>query len=300
MRLYRYYSKITSSGRVAVTPVSQSVVVSKVSDSSIIENGLSPIQDTTVFATGHYYVDLNTSKYTTGTLYKAVWTFVLVASHTQTATEYFNLQHVVGPITDDEFLSTLNQTLDVYRPTDNVLDTTPVATSLTPDRNPPESSRLRVTLDHSVVASASVTIAGSTNETVSITNGNRGFETTKFFTSISGITTGGITGGTIQVEALDRVGNPILQENLAMSALSVYFWHPMQRVGQGREEKPSGDEELAKYRILTPGDAGIRVNDIVYAGAGIDGLTRGRIDLVEYHRDHDGNAHHIEAEIIQL
>lgn len=83
-RLYKDFWRVDSLGaKTAVDVISASV---KTYDMSSVE--IESFASTTQEATGRYYVTLGDS-YLSGTKYYAVWTFVLVAGHTQMDRSYF-------------------------------------------------------------------------------------------------------------------------------------------------------------------------------------------------------------------
>ncbi len=116
------------------------------------------------------------------------------------------------------------------------------------------------------------------------------------FDSLNSITSFGIVGGSISVRAISNMGQPINQLTDVATDLPVRFYAQSGRIRMLK----SGQDKIAKYKIMAEPDADIRDKDMLYTVSGCFGLTYGQIDFVEKFYDFDGNAHHTEAEIVDL
>ena len=98
-----------------------------------------------------------------------------------------------------ELTDILTSRVDVKEVTPFVMDHVLAATTMTFDRQPPQSSRLEINVAGATISNGSLTITGNTIETVSIP-ANGDYISTKDFTSVSGMTTSGISDGYIKIK----------------------------------------------------------------------------------------------------
>lgn len=189
----------------------------------------------------------------------------------------------------------LTGSINVKRSTNFVVDgITPTATVVV-NRQPAKASRMQVKIEGAVVSSGLVNIAGDNNETFSFSD-NDTLVGVQDIATISGITTSGIVGGSIFIEALNRLGQPNNQKITAHSALAIRFYA---KDGKIRMQK-TGQEKIAEYKIMAAPGIDLRENDVIEAISGVVGLTRGIIDFVESISDFSGVGHHVECEIKDL
>lgn len=88
MRLYRHFGYYDASGTFnSQNPVSLSAVTKTTADVTV--QTLTPAQDTTYHAVGHYYAATTDSSYSSDSQYKIVWTYEMVLGTIQTVTDYF-------------------------------------------------------------------------------------------------------------------------------------------------------------------------------------------------------------------
>ena len=182
-----------------------------------------------------------------------------------------------------ELQKSLTSTIDVYWLTALLMAQAPVLSSIAVDRQPTQASRLEISIAGATITSGLVNIVGSTNETIAFQS-NGVAVGLKDFTSISGITISGILGGQIQIKAVTKSGQPINQEVLRFSALPVRFFKKVCKL----EMMPAGQEDKATYSIYSAPDKKMYENDVIYAGIGIFGLTRGQLVHAEDIMDFDG------------
>jgi len=185
--------------------------------------------------------------------------------------------------------------VDIERLTAALLDGITPAGTMSFDRQPSRSTRLRVSVVGATVSNGLVNISGSTDETFEFA-ANDILVGVKDFTSISGLTLSGIDGGSIFVDAVSKYGQLNNQEVNVYSDLPVRFYA---QDGKIRMQK-TGQEKIAKYKIMTREDRDLQENDILIAVSGITGLTRGIISFVHKIVDFSGDGHHVQAEIQDL
>lgn len=185
--------------------------------------------------------------------------------------------------------------VDIKRQTSALLDGITPAATMSFDRQPDRSSRLRVKIQGASISIGLVNVSGSTDETFSFDT-NETLIGEKEFTSVSGLTLSGIVGGSIFVDAVSKYGQPNNQDINVYSSLPVRFYA---QDGKIRMQK-SGQEKIAKYKIMTREDRDLQENDILVAVSGITGLTRGIISFVHKIVDFSGAGHHVQAEIQDL
>ena len=185
--------------------------------------------------------------------------------------------------------------IDVKRLTSALLDGITPAATMNFSRQPERSTRLQVKIEGAVVSNGLVNIAGSTDETFNFTT-NDTLKSSKEFTSVSGLTLSGIVGGSIYIDAVNKYGQPNNQETDIYSSLPVRFYAQDGRI---RMQK-TGQEKIAKYKIMTREDRDLKEKDILIAVSGITGLTRGTISFVHKIVNFSGDGHHVQAEIQDL
>lgn len=185
--------------------------------------------------------------------------------------------------------------IDIKRLTSSLLDGITPSASMSFDRQPDRSTRLQIKVEGAAVSSGLVNVSGSTTETFNF-SGNATLQGTKEFTSVSGLTLSGIVGGSIFIDAVSKYGQPNNRETTIYSSLPVRFYA---QDGKIRMQK-SGQEKIAKYKLMTREDRDLQENDIMIAISGITGLTRGTISFVHKIVDFSGNGHHVQAEIQDL
>lgn len=194
-----------------------------------------------------------------------------------------------------EFTDILTSSLKIKRLTAHLLDKVGVSASLSVDRQPQRACRLNVAVSGATIQSGLVNIAGSTNESFAFTENDIKIGI-KDFTSISGIAVSGISDGFIEIKAVSRTGQPVNQEKEIYDSLAVRFFAISGRIRM----QASGQEKIAKYKFMAAPDKVIQENDLIYAIAGIQGMTRGQVNFVEQIMDFDGATHHVEAEVMPL
>lgn len=194
-----------------------------------------------------------------------------------------------------ELTDVLTGRLNLKRMTADLLDGVSVSDSMNVDRQPPKACRLVVDIEGATISTGLVNVAGSTTETFSFSENGPKIGI-KDFTSISGVTISGISGGTIGIKAVTRTGQPINQETTVYSNMAVRFYAISGKIRM----IAAGQEKAAKYKFMAAPDKVIKENDIFYAVSGVQGLTMGRVDFVEEVIDLDGVTHHIEAEVLGL
>lgn len=194
-----------------------------------------------------------------------------------------------------ELTDILTGRANVNRLTDILLASQAILGSLSVDRQPPKECRIRVEIVGATILTGLVNIAGNTNETLSFSgNGIKIGE--KNFTSISGITTSGISDGFIEVKAVSRTGQPVNQEIVIYSNLPVRFYAQDGRIRM----MPQGQQKIAKYKAIVAPGTPVQERDLIYVVSGIQGLTRGVIAFVEEVMDFEGATHHYEPEILEI
>lgn len=194
-----------------------------------------------------------------------------------------------------EFSITLTGRVDIKRATPDLLDKSVVAASMSATRQPAQAVRLAIEVDGCVVGTGLVSIAGSTTDAISF-SANGTIVNQKDFTSISGITVAGISGGFITIRAVTRTGQPVIQEAAVHNSLPVRFYPLSGRIRM----LAAGQTNVAKYKFMADPDKVIKNNDFMYAISGIPGITHGQVSFVEEVMDFDGLTHHVEAEVIPL
>ena len=185
--------------------------------------------------------------------------------------------------------------VDIKRLTSSLLDGITPAATMSFDRQPDRSTRLQIKIEGAAVSSGLVNVAGSTTETFDFAT-NKTVIGAKEFTSVSGLTLSGIVGGSIFIDAISKYGQQNNRETTVYSSLPVRFYAQDGRI---RMQK-SGQEKIAKYKIMTREDRDLREKDILIAVSGITGLTRGTLSFVHKIVDFSGNGHHVQAEIQDL
>lgn len=185
--------------------------------------------------------------------------------------------------------------VDIKRLTSSLLDGITPSTIMSFDRQPDRSTRLQIKIEGASVSNGLVNVSGNTDETFSFT-GNETLKGSKDFTSISGLTLSGIVGGSIYIDAISKYGQPNNQEKDIYSNLPVRFYAQDGRIRM----QNTGQEKIAKYKIMTREDRDLQENDILIAVSGITGLTRGTISFVHKVVDFNGDGHHVQAEIQDL
>ena len=194
-----------------------------------------------------------------------------------------------------ELTEILTARANITRLTDVLMDQIAIAASLSVDRQPDESCKIKVTLVGCTIGTGLVNIAGTTNEALTFSENGVGIGI-KDFMNITGITTSGISDGFIEVKGVSKTGYPIDQEMTIHSNLPVRFYAQDGRIRMMKQ----GEEKIAKYTVMVAPDKIILGNDILYAVSGIDAMTRGQISFVEQIMDFEGLTQHTECELIPL
>ena len=194
-----------------------------------------------------------------------------------------------------EFSGVLTGRVTLKRLTSNLVDSVATGLTVTLSRQPPSSCRLEVEIAGATAFNgALVNIAGSTTESFSFTE-NGMMLGAKNFTSITGITTSGISGGNISIKAVTPMGAALVQERQISASLPVRFYPVDGRIRMLAQ----GQQKIAKYKMMAEGTAPIKENDLVYVLSGFAGLTLGQVSFVDQISGFDGATHHIECEIVQ-
>lgn len=189
----------------------------------------------------------------------------------------------------------LTARVNIRRQSSYILDSTIPTITMTPDRQPAKQCRLSVETIGSVISSGLITVNGNTSEDFVFTeNGVEIGE--KDFTAISSITTVGISSGLISIQALNKIGQPIIQETNVYDNLSVRFYT---KKGQAMMLK-QGQEKVAEYKIMVEPDKVLRENDVIYPISGMSGFEKGQLIFVKPLYDFLGAIHHIEAEVVLI
>lgn len=193
-----------------------------------------------------------------------------------------------------ELSDILTSRVKVARFTSALLDSVGVSGTMSLDRQPPRSCRLRIEIEGATVSGGLISVSGSTSEDFTFTANGIAIGS-KDFSSVSAIAVSGISNGFIEIKAVSASGQPVNQEGEVYSSLPVRFYAIS---GKIRMMNP-GQEKVAQYKIMCDQDKDIRENDMIYALSGISGLTMGQVSFVEPFYDFDGITHHFEAEIIK-
>ena len=200
----------------------------------------------------------------------------------------------------DELFDILNAVMNIKRETPLLLDNTLIAASMSLDRQPDRSCRLGITVSGATVALGTISIAGTTDETLSFDE-NETVIGEKDYSNVSSITVAGISDGTIEIKAVTKTGQPINQEKVVHTNLPVYFFSVSGRANTSIiKMTPAGREKVVRYKFITLPYKKVEENDIFYAVAGVRGMTCGRVDFVDEIVDFDGVTHHIEAGCVPL
>jgi hypothetical protein len=121
------------------------------------------------------------------------------------------------------------------------------------------------------------------------------------FTSITGITLAGIDGGTIQVRAVNKMGQPVNQDYTIESNVPARFYEIGGRLAVRKNVmKQTGQEKLVRYKLMAEPDLDLCQNDLIFAVSGVFGITLGQVDFVHKIYDFDGVTHHTEAELVDI
>ena len=157
---------------------------------------------------------------------------------------------------------------------------------------PPQASRLLVTLDGTTITTGTVTVAGSTNEVLSFTQ--NGFAaSTRSFTGLSLITLAGISNGFISVKTISPSGQPICHEKEIHATLPVYFFATSGKI----KMSPPGNAKDVKAEIIAGPYSDIKEKDFIYAVSGIDGFTHGVVSFVDGIRNFEGVTQTLQVEV---
>jgi len=193
-----------------------------------------------------------------------------------------------------ELTDILNASIDIKRMMDDLLDKASVVASMSLDRQPAEEVRLQIEIEGCTVGSGLVSFDGSTTEQVAFTEDGIDVST-KGFTNVSGITVAGISDGFITIRGVSKLGQNVNQEVSIYAGMSVMFY-PL--TGRAREIRmmATGQKDISIYKFMAPPANIIKRNDLVYAVSGIQGLTRGQVEMVNEIVNLDGATHHVECE----
>jgi hypothetical protein len=192
-----------------------------------------------------------------------------------------------------ELSDILTARVTVKRLTADLLDKVATGLTLTPDRQPPDTCRMALEASGCTISSGTVTITGSTVETLTVA-ANGVVVGQKDFSMVSGITVGGISDGYIRAWAVSKTGQPMTQERQVTASLAVRFYAVSARIRM----LAVGKGKIAQHKIMAASGSDIKENDYIYALSGMSGLTRGLVSFVEDIYDFDGVTHHMEAEIM--
>ena len=144
-------------------------------------------------------------------------------------------------------------TIVVTTPNNSVLDETPVAPEVFPDRQPASAGALRVRL--SAGTGATVTVAGydgdsnPTSESFPITAGTTEKHGRTLFSQITTISVTGVSSGDIDVSAFHRNGTPITQETLVDSFMGKVQRKPEHKAGELFQAK-FGEKTIGDYDLF--------------------------------------------------
>jgi len=117
----------------------------------------------------------------------------------------------------------LSEVCDVYEDSDYIVDERAIASEFLPDRQPPRSAYLLVSIS-GVTSSGTVTINQGA-ETLSF-SGDDVLQSAYQYASVTGFSVSGFASGTISVRAVDSVGNPLRQDVLKYSNLPCTLVRP--------------------------------------------------------------------------
>lgn len=198
------------------------------------------------------------------------------------------------------FTDTLTGLVRISRFTANIVDKKATVSPLPVNRQPAQSCRLVVEISGMTITTGLISVAGTTDETFSFSD-NGTLVGKKDFSTISGITVGGLAGGNIEVRAVSKTGQPVNQEVNVHTNIPARFF-PM-KSGARRQVKmmPAGQQKMGQYILMVEPSRDIQENDVMYAISGIPGrLTRGQVMFVEHVLDFDGITHHLECEIAPI
>lgn len=192
----------------------------------------------------------------------------------------------------------LTSVVDLKRFTAYVLDQQAIAASLAASRQPGTSGNMEITIQGGIYNNGLVSISGNVVEQIAFTadGAKVGIQN---FSSISGITIAGITGGTIKVKAVSDMGQPIEQLLLIMAGLTCRFFQQTGTILEG----PQGQQQVAKRLrtgLMLERGYDIRANDQVWSDYGMVGLTMFTVDFVEQLYDFAGATHHTEAWLLPI
>lgn len=137
--------------------------------------------------------------------------------------------------------------------------------------------------------------SNSTTETFSFDD-NDVQQGSTLFSSITGITTSGISDGFIKVRGVSKLGEPCNQKITIDADMKVRFYSQDGRI----KAALAGQDRVARYKIMAEPDADVDDNDLIYPASGIAGITMAQLDFVRHIYNFDGVTHHIEAEVFDL
>ena len=194
-----------------------------------------------------------------------------------------------------EITDILNGTIDLKRSTAFLVDKVATGLTISLDRQPVESARLEIEVVGATISTGVVSVEGNVNESFNFTF-NDVLVGEQNFTSITGITTDGISDGFVIVRAVSKMGQPLNQKVVVEAGMNVRFYAQDGRI----RARKDGQVKVAKYKIMAEPDAEIQENDFMFALSGISGMTFGVFSFVEKIFDLDGVTHHTEAELKDL
>jgi len=161
-------------------------------------------------------------------------------------------------------------TITITTPSNSVLDSTPVATSISPTRQPADTGVLKVSL-FNAGSGGSVTVAGfnaaaPVSEEFTISgSGNHYDNGTTLFSSITTISVSGIATGTVGIESFFQSGEPASQEILVDEFLGRTQRKPEHKAGYLYLAK-FGEKVVGDYDLMMEENSLVKEKQFVYDG----------------------------------
>lgn len=189
----------------------------------------------------------------------------------------------------------LTSRADIKRFTASVVDSQVVVTSINATRQPKRAAKIEVSLQGcSYTGTGVVTINGNTSESLNFTSD--GIQVGQLdFSSLTGLSFSGISGGHVKARAVSNMGQPINLQYVVAAGISCRFF---QNAGFNRQfqagQQIAGTNRIKLGMMLEP-IADIAENDYVYGDYGIVGITVMQVSFYEALYDFAGATHHIEA-----
>jgi hypothetical protein len=189
----------------------------------------------------------------------------------------------------------LSGRVKVRRPTSFLLDSATVAATMAFTRQPAQEVFLEAVAVGGTITAGAITVAGSTTEVLSFTASGMQ-RSTRYYTSLTDLTLTGFDGSTLSIRAINSMGQPVTQENVAFNSVNVRFYAQGGRIFI---QKP-GPVVPGAFRVMAEPDSDIRENDIVEVLSGVTGMTAGRVVRCDRLFDFAGVTHHAEIELIDI